>query len=148
VGVGKNNVGTGVKVGSGVNVLRGVAVNGTVAVAVGRAAIVWTAAASAVCAMNWLMAFESSGGIGVGVAKEGVQETIITKARSHIILLLRRVAVGISGIQYIIFFNDLLHAPDRSTLQADLDPMRMGRRFGEYILDDAPGQFACGLILL
>lgn len=44
--------------------------------------------------------------------------------------------------------NDLLYAPHRPALQTDLDPVRMGRRLGENLLHNPPGQLARALILL
>ena len=44
--------------------------------------------------------------------------------------------------------HDLLDASHRAALQPDLDPVRMGRGFGENVLDNALGQFTRALILL
>lgn len=76
VRLGMRKVWIGVMVGSGVYVFRGVAVEVTVGVNVGIAAAVWTEAASAVCAIRTLIAFGSSGGMGVGVARDGTQPRI------------------------------------------------------------------------
>src|SRR6266498_5237477 len=46
-----------------------------------------------------------------------------------------------------LFYN-LFHAANCSTLQTDLNAMRMSRRFCENIFHDTFGQFACTLILL
>ena len=54
---------------------RGVGVKVAVEVNVGIAATVCTDAASAVWAINELIAFGSNGGMGVGVANEGTQPT-------------------------------------------------------------------------
>ncbi len=60
--------------------LRGVGVRVAVEVKGGNASIVWVEATSAVCTINVSMAFGSSGGIGVGVTKEGAHPTINDRA--------------------------------------------------------------------
>jgi len=44
--------------------------------------------------------------------------------------------------------DDRLDAPDLAAHQSHFDAMRMGRGFGEDILDNPLGQFPGGLILL
>ena len=78
VSVGKTMPGTVVEVDSGVKVFRGVDV--TVVVG-GIASCVRMEAASAVCTMDVLIAFESSG--GTGVTMDGVQARIKTNAMLH-----------------------------------------------------------------
>ena len=55
---------------------RGVGVREAVEVGGGSAVIVWLDAASAVCTMNVPIALGSSGGMGVGVAKDGTHPII------------------------------------------------------------------------
>ena len=59
-------------------------VNVVVEVDGGMAAAVCADAASAVCAINMLMAFESSGGMGVGVANVGIHPTISVRMMNSI----------------------------------------------------------------
>jgi hypothetical protein len=54
------------------------------AVSVGRAAIVCTEETSAVCATKVPIALGSRGGIGVGVIKDGAQETVRIKLSEKI----------------------------------------------------------------
>jgi len=48
---------------------------------------------------------------------------------------------------YLQILDDFLDASNLSAHQADLDAVRMSRRVGKDIFDDAFGQFAGGLIL-
>jgi hypothetical protein len=53
----------------------------------GMAAAVWAEAALAVCPINRLIAFESSGGMGVGVAKAGTRPTLKVRMMDQVIPL-------------------------------------------------------------
>jgi hypothetical protein len=65
-------------------VFRGVGVNVAVEVDGGMAVTVCADAASAVWAMNIFIAFESRGGIGVGVANEGTHPIISARVMNPI----------------------------------------------------------------
>src|ERR1043165_1895590 len=71
VELGITKVDIGVRLGSGVNVFRGVGVKVAVGVEGGIAASVCMDAASAVCPIIKSIAFESSGGIAVGLGIAG-----------------------------------------------------------------------------
>ena len=82
-------VGTVVNVDSGVKVFRGVDVKVAIEVDAGITASVCAEAALAVCTINVPIALGSSGGMGVGVAREGthpiINEKVIDQINSFIL---------------------------------------------------------------
>ena len=47
----------------------------------------------------------------------------------------------------VLLVNNFLHPADLSVRQANLDPVRMGRRICQQVFDDADGLFAGPLVL-
>jgi hypothetical protein len=89
----------GVKLGSGVKVFRGVGVNVAVGVDGGIAANVCIDAASAVCPINKLTSFGSSGGIGVGLGIAGTHPLSNVKIMNQISSFGLDAAMFLSHIQ-------------------------------------------------
>ena len=83
-GVKKRKCTVAVALGSSVSVLRGVGVKVVVGVNVGRAASVWVAAATAVCAMIVPIEFGSMMGAGAEVAKVGTHAMINSSAVNQV----------------------------------------------------------------